>query len=89
MNKKSNIEKHKLIILLIMLQEVSEDMQEKNEITPYFKNIIKKINELAELSKELIESLNDIKSITSTTYIQEITNKIDTIFRKHYQVMNY
>lgn len=88
MNKKSNIEKHKLIILLLMLQEVSEDMQEANQITPYFKNIIDKINELGVLSKELIEKLNDMKSITSTTYIQEITNKIDTIFRKNYQVIN-
>jgi hypothetical protein len=70
-----------------MLQDLCEDMERENQITPQFQLIIDKVKELGDLSKPFLESLNDMKDVTNTTFIQEIQNKIDTIFRKSYQII--
>ena len=85
--KKKSIEKHKLIILLLMLQDLCEDFERDNDLTTEFKLIVDKTKELGELSKDFLEILNDIEGVTSTTYIQDIMNKIDTVFRKNFKAM--
>ena len=85
--KKKSIEKHKLIILILMLQDLCEDFDRENDLTTEFKLIVDKTKELGELSKDFLEILNDIEGVTSTTYIQDIMNKIDTVFRKNFQIM--
>ncbi|MFY7937580.1 MAG: hypothetical protein ACOVOQ_09390 [Flavobacterium sp.] len=85
--KKKSIEKHKLIILILMLQDLCEDLERENDLTTEFKLIVDKTKELGELSKDFLEILNDIQGVTSTTYIQDIMNKIDTVFRKNFKAM--
>ena len=85
--KKKSIEKHKLIILILMLQDLCEDFDRENDLTTEFKLIVDKTKELGELSKDFLEILNDIEGVTSTTYIQDIMNKIDTVFRKNFKAM--
>lgn len=86
--KNQSIKKHKLVILSLMLQDLCEDLERENQITPQFKKIIEKTKELGELSEGFLNSINDVKGVTSTTYFQEIMNKIDTIFRKNFIRMN-
>jgi hypothetical protein len=85
--KKKSIEKHKLIILSLMLQDLCNEFERDNELTAEFKLIVNKVNELGDLSKNLLEVMNDIDGVTSTTYIQDIMNKIDTVFRKNFEIM--
>jgi len=82
--KKKSIEKNKLIILILMLQDLCEDFDRENDLTKEFKAIVDKTKELGELSKDFLEILNNIEGVTSTTYIQDIMNKIDTVFRKNF-----
>ena len=85
--KKKSIEKHKLIILSLMLQDLCNEFERDNNLSKEFKAIVDKTNELGELSKGFLEILNDIEGVTSTTYIQDIMNKIDTVFRKNFQII--
>jgi BMFP domain-containing protein YqiC len=85
--KKKSIEKHKLIILSLMLQGLCNEFERDNNLSKEFKAIVDKVNELGDLSKGLLEILNDIEGVTSTTYIQDIMNKIDTVFRKNFEIM--
>ena len=86
--KNQSIKKHKLVILLLMLQDICEDIERGNEVTPEFKKIIEKTKELGELSEGFLNFLNDIQGVTSSTYIQDIMTKIDTVFRKNFTPMN-
>ena len=70
-----------------MLQDLCEDFERDNDLTTEFKLIVDKTKELGELSKDFLEILNDIEGVTSTTYIQDIMNKIDTVFRKNFKAM--
>ncbi len=70
-----------------MLQDLCEDLERENDLTTEFKLIVDKTKELGELSKDFLEILNDIQGVTSTTYIQDIMNKIDTVFRKNFKAM--
>ena len=85
--KKQSIDKHKLIILSLMLQDLCNEFERENNLSKEFKAIVDKVNELGELSKGLLEILNDIEGFSSTTYIQDIMNKIDTVFRKNFEIM--
>ena len=70
-----------------MLQDLCEDFERDNELTKEFKAVVDKVKVAGDLSKNLIEVLNDIEGVTSTTYIQDIMNKIDTVFRKNFKAM--
>jgi hypothetical protein len=85
--KKQSIDKHKLIILSLMLQDLCNEFERDNNLSKEFKAIVDKTNELGELSKGFLEILNDIEGVTSTTYVQDIMNKIDTVFRKNFEIM--
>ena len=85
--KKQSIDKHKLIILSLMLQDLCNEFERDNNLSKEFKAIVDKTNELGDLSKGFLEILNDIEGVTSTTYIQDIMNKIDTVFRKNFEIM--
>jgi len=85
--KKQSIDKHKLIILSLMLQDLCNEFERDNNLSKEFKAIVDKVNELGELSKGFLEILNDIEGFSSTTYVQDIMNKIDTVFRKNFEII--
>ena len=70
-----------------MLQDLCNEFERDNNISKELKDIVDKTKELGELSKNLLEKINDIKGVTSTNYIQDIMNKIDTVFRKNFEIM--
>lgn len=85
MKKSERIKSHKIFGLLTILADELEDIE---TISGDAKEIKDKAKELQKLLDPKIDDIfKHSEKVSKTTYIQEISNKIDTIFRKHYQSM--
>lgn len=85
MKKAERIKSHKLFGLMTIL---ADELDEVSPLTGDAEEIKEKCGELLKLLDPKIEDIfSHSEKVSKTTYIQEIGQKIDTIFRKHYQSM--
>lgn len=85
MKKAERIKSHKLFGLMTIL---ADELDGIDTISGDAKQIKEKCRELLDLLDPKIDSIfQHSEKVSKTTYIQEVTNKIDTIFRKNYESM--
>lgn len=83
MSKKNQaIKLHKLSVLCsIMIDTIDDIGIENDNISSIKSNLV----EIEKFSEEVLESSFNVKNIKNSTYLQEITNKVNTVMRKNYK----
>ena len=79
-NKKNKLNSHKFTVLCSLLLESIDDM---NIDSPLVKEYSANLKVLSDTSGLILERTTGITK--SSTYIQEISNKVDSIIRNHYK----
>lgn len=76
--KRQGVLSHKLVVLANLMLENIDELQ---ATTPIIQNAKQ---QLIDFCEALNESIADTPAMTSHTYFQELSNKIDTILRKNF-----
>lgn len=85
MKKSERIKSHKLFGLMTVLADELDDVSTLSGDAAEIKTKCRELTKL--LDPKIDKIFKKSEKVSKTTYIQEISNKIDTIFRKHYQSM--
>lgn len=73
---------HKLACLLYLTAETLQEMESVNEVA---ENYIQDCKKLQQTTEEILEKLFSYKQVRSSSYLIDLTNKVDTVVRKNYQ----
>ena len=73
---------HTIAVLFGLLAEYIDDFAPNS---PLGEKIKIKSEEILPLADEMIDQVFNIKSVSQSTYINDLTNKIDTVIRKNFQ----
>jgi len=84
MNKKKTLKFHKLAFLTNLLIMELDELKPTAEIGV---NLHHKSKEFILALEPFLEVVYDSKQICSGTYLSDMTNKIDTIIRKNYELI--
>lgn len=84
MSKKNNFKKHEIAIYLTLLSDALDDVKADNSEAL---EIQKLARELSSKIDPIVDDLYQLKGISKTTYFQNIENKIKTIIRKNYELI--
>lgn len=84
MNKKERIKFHKIAFLTNLLITELDDLQPTAEIGA---NVHIKSKEFVTALEPFLEVVYDSNQVRSGTYMSDVSNKIDTIIRKSYELI--
>jgi len=82
MSKKERLKFHKLAFLTNLLISELDELKPTAEIGV---NLHEKSKEFITALEPFLEVVYDSKQLSSSTYLSDMTNKIDTIIRKNYE----
>ena len=84
MSKAKNQKKHKIAVLTQLLVEALQDVEANSD---WALEVLKKSAELQGVLEPVLEHLYQIKGVSSGVYLQDMSNRVDTIIRKNYQLI--
>jgi hypothetical protein len=73
---------HTIAVLISLLADYTDDLIPNGPIAQQFKE---KALELTPLSEAMLEATYNIKQVSSSTYITDLSNKIDTVIRHNFK----
>ena len=73
---------HTIVVLASLLAEYTNDLTPGSAMATTFKEQAEKLMPMAE---ELLSNAYDIKEVRQGTYLNELSNKIDTVIRKNFE----
>lgn len=73
---------HTIAVLISLLADYTDDLMPNSPIAIQFKE---KALELMPLSDAMLEATYNVKEVSSSTYINDLSNKIDTIIRHNFK----
>ena len=74
---------HTIAVLISLLADYTDDLTPNGPIAQQFKE---KALELSPLSDAMLEATYNVKQVSSSTYINDLSNKIDTVIRKNLKI---
>jgi hypothetical protein len=72
---------HTIAVLISLLADYTDDLTPSGPIALQFKE---KALELMPLSEQMLQATYNVKEVSSSTYITDLSNKIDTIIRHNF-----
>lgn len=72
---------HKVIVLSDLLIDGLDELSQEVDTEEYKQDILKN----KQLAEKLLETVFNIKDISSSTYLQDLSQKVDTVIRKNYK----
>ena len=72
---------HTIASLITLLADYMHDLMPTTEIAKDFKE---KANELMPMAEQMLEAAFNVKEVRTSTYINDLINKIDTVVRKNF-----
>lgn len=86
MNKKTPKQEailcHKVATLMSLLADYTDELYPNS---PIAEKIKKNSEEIMPMANTLLESLFQIPQINTTTYLNDLVNKVDVVLRKNYE----
>jgi DNA replication initiation complex subunit (GINS family) len=82
MTKKERVRFHKLAVLTNLLLMELDDMKPTAEIGA---NMHQKAKEFIETLEPFLEAAFDSQQVRSSTYLTDVSHKVDTVIRKNYE----
>ena len=73
---------HKIAVLAYLMSEVLDEINADSTQALNFKS---KCDQIQGFCETILTESFSVKTIKSTTYLQELSNKVDTVIRKNYQ----
>lgn len=73
---------HTITVLMALLADYTDELDGFKSISKIFKD---KVEDLIPLSEELITKVYGFPGINSSTYLTDLSNKIDSVIRHNYQ----
>jgi hypothetical protein len=73
---------HTVTVLMALLADYTDELDELKPISKRFKD---KVEDLLPLCEELITQVYGFPEISSSTYLTDLSNKIDSIIRHNYE----
>jgi hypothetical protein len=81
-NKKSAVQSHKIAALCYLLAEALQEVGANAENALQIKS---ECESLGQKCEGVLEDLFQVKQVYGSTYLIELSNKVDTVIRKNYQ----
>jgi hypothetical protein len=82
MNPKEEAKKcHTIAVLISLLADYTDDLMPESEMARSFKE---KAIEILPLADVMLEAVYNVKEVRTSTYINDLSNKIDTVIRKNF-----
>jgi hypothetical protein len=81
-NKKSAVQSHKIAALCYLLAEALQEAGANGEMALEIKN---ECETLGVKCENVLEDLFQVKEVYGSTYLIELSNKVDTVIRKNHQ----
>lgn len=78
---------HKYLVESMLLLHTMDELKQINEFNDTSIKFKDNLEYNTRECEELLKNVFKINSISSTTYIQELANKIDTVIRKNYHTI--
>ena len=72
---------HKIASLVTLLADYTHELMPETETAKQFKE---KALELMPIVEIMLEAAFNVKEVRTSTYLQELSNKIDTVIRKNF-----
>lgn len=72
---------HKIASLVTLLADYTHELMPETETAKQFKE---KSLELMPIAEIMLEAAFNVKEVRTSTYLQDLSNKIDTIIRKNF-----
>ena len=72
---------HTIAVLISLLADYTDDLMPTSPIAIQFKE---KALELMPLADAMLEATYNVKEVSSSTYINDLSNKIDTVIRHNF-----
>jgi hypothetical protein len=72
---------HTIAVLISLLADYTDELMPESEMTKSFKE---KSIEILPLANVMLEAVYNVKEVRSSTYINDLSNKIDTVIRKNF-----
>lgn len=73
---------HTITVLMALLADYTDELDGFKSISKRFKD---KVEDLIPLSEELITKVYGFPEISSSTYLTDLSNKIDSVIRHNYE----
>jgi len=73
---------HTITVLMSLLADYTDEL---NELKPLSKRFKDKVEDLLPVCEELITQVYGFSEISSSTYLTDLSNKIDSIIRHNYE----
>lgn len=73
---------HTITVLMSLLADYTHEIKEFNPVSKQFKE---KADELLPICEELLTKVYGFPEISSSTYLTDLSNKIDSIIRHNYE----
>lgn len=80
--KKINMLSHRLTVLSNLMIETLDEIGASSDMSVDFRT---KSKELMPFCEKMIEDVFTLGQIKSTTYMTDLSNKVDTVIRKNYK----
>lgn len=77
---------HEHSILCLLLQHNMDELIKINPFSESTQQFRDNLEYNAKECEELLGAIYGIKSVSSSTYLQELANKVQTIIRKNYEI---
>ena len=75
---------HTIAVLISLLADYTDDLIPDGSIAQQFKE---KALELMPLADAMLEATYNVKEVSSSTYITDLSNKIDTVIRHNFKTI--
>jgi hypothetical protein len=75
---------HTIAVLISLLADYTDDLTPGGTISKEFKE---KALELMPLADAMLEATYNVKEVSSSTYITDLSNKIDTVIRHNFKTI--
>ena len=75
---------HTIAVLISLLADYTDDLIPSGPIALQFKE---KALELMPLANAMLEAAYNVKEVSSSTYITDLSNKIDTVIRHNFKTI--
>lgn len=82
--KRHNQLSHKIAVLANLMTGALDEIGATSELATDFKN---KCEELMPFCERIVDDTYQAKQIRSSTYLNELSNKVDTVIRKNYELI--
>ena len=83
--KKINMLSHRLAVLSNLMIETLDEIGASSEIANDFKD---KSKDLFPFCEKMVDDVFTLGQIKSSTYMTDLSNKVDTVIRKNYKPIN-